>query len=312
MHVLNVTPQSKPPLEAQRWVESILGRPLMAINVMLGSTSAAVYHLIAEGGNEYVLRLFTSKSWLQSEPDLAKHEAFTLIEALAANILTPELIGFDETGQDTVFPAVLMTKLAGSVELQPFDIDLWVEQLAESLFEIHSLDIGDGFAWHYKHWYLPQELQVPSWSRKPKAFRQLVEFLQDPSPKLPTVFLHRDYHPTNVLWENGKISGVVDWVNGCVGPAMVDVSHCRLNLVGLYGVDVADKFLRAWLNLAGPNSYSLWWDINGLANGGVFEEPISVYRGWADFGKSDITVEQLAFRMDQYIEALAAEIMLNP
>ncbi|WP_081412680.1 phosphotransferase [Fictibacillus gelatini] len=26
-------------------------------------------------------------------------------------------------------------------------------------------------------------------------------------------FIHRDYHPCNVLWEDGRLTGVVDWVN---------------------------------------------------------------------------------------------------
>ena len=56
-------------------------------------------------------------------------------------------------------------------------------------------------------------------------------------PRTTPRFIHRDYHPANMLWSRGKLSGVVDWINACAGPPQVDVAHCRVNLVRLHGVD---------------------------------------------------------------------------
>jgi Ser/Thr protein kinase RdoA (MazF antagonist) len=44
------------------------------------------------------------------------------------------------------------------------------------------------------------------------------------------VFLHRDYHPGNLLWNDGSLSGIVDWAFSCRGPRGVDVAHTRWNL----------------------------------------------------------------------------------
>lgn len=295
------------PVKALNWVEAIIGQSILTVHILVGSTSADVYHLIAANQSEYVLRLFTLKSWLKNEPDLARHEAFALEAALTGNFASPSLIGFDETGELAGTPAVLMTMLPGNVILEPFNGDLWVKQLAKTLSEIHQIKARD-FSWQYKHWYDPNQLKKPDWTKVPVSFEQLIQYLKKPAPKMPTVFLHRDYHPANLLWQNGKISGVVDWVNACLGPAMVDVSHCRLNLVSLYGVEVADKFLDAWLNLAGEEHYSLWWDVNGLASGWVFTEPISVYGGWADFGKTDLTVEIISSRLDEFVQSLGEKL----
>lgn len=290
-----------------QWVESLIHQPILAADALVGSTSAEVYRLVAADQKAYVLRLFTWKSWLESEPDLARHEAFALQAASPALPCAPRLIGFDETGKNTTVPAVLMTMLPGSVELEPTDIDQWTYALAQTLCDIHQIEMPN-FSWQYKHWYSRNELIVPSWTKVPACFDRLVQLLKTPPPPMPSVFLHRDYHPTNVLWENGKISGVVDWVNACLGPAMVDVGHCRLNLVSLYGVEAADKFLQAWLNLAGDKHNSLWWDVNALADGWAFYEELSVYSGWADFGKTDVTMSLLASRLDEYVESLAVKM----
>src|SRR5258707_1164666 len=86
----------------------------------------------------------------------------------------------------------------------------------------------------------PIELVPPAWSQKPAAWARAIEVLLAGPPPAPAVFIHRDYHPLNVLWQAGAISGVVDWINACRGPAGVDVAHCRTNLAQMYGPAAAD------------------------------------------------------------------------
>lgn len=49
------------------------------------------------------------------------------------------------------------------------------------------------------------------------------DFVREPRPQVKPCFIHRDYHPTNILWVDDKVSGVVDWVNACRGPAGIDI-----------------------------------------------------------------------------------------
>lgn len=291
------------PPNALAWCEHHLGQKIVSVNQLKGSTSAILFDLETDAGEHVVLRLFHLKDWLEMEPDLALHEARVLQRLASSAVASPALIGFDETGAETTHPAVLMGKLDGRVELDPPDLENWLTQLAQTLCQIHQIPT-EGFDWQYKHWFDPQKMIVPEWSHHPKAFEALIEQMRQPAPDMPNVFLHRDYHPTNVLWANGRISGVVDWVNGCVGPAMVDVAHCRLNLVSLYGLEAADYFLDQWLSFAGQDAYSRWWDICGLANGDVFGHELGVYGGWAAFGKNDVTVELLVERLDLFAKSL--------
>ncbi|BCP04912.1 hypothetical protein MINTM019_23680 [Mycobacterium paraintracellulare] len=75
------------------------------------------------------------------------------------------------------------------------------------------------------------------------------------------MFLHRDFHPGNILWQQGKISGLVDWVSSCAGPVQEDIAHFRVNLAMHHGQAVADRFLRHWMHASGQFEYHPTWDL---------------------------------------------------
>ncbi|MGE5291576.1 MAG: phosphotransferase [Micromonosporaceae bacterium] len=62
-----------------------------------------------------------------------------------------------------------------------------------------------------------------------------------------------------MLWRRGRVTGVVDWQSASTGPAVVDVGHCRGNLLP-YGADVAARFTAAWEQITGER-YDPWADI---------------------------------------------------
>ena len=57
-------------------------------------------------------------------------------------------------------------------------------------------------------------------------------------------FIQRDHHAGNVLWSYGRVSGVVDWVEACVGPPAVDFARARLNLAAQMGVPAARRYAK--------------------------------------------------------------------
>jgi aminoglycoside/choline kinase family phosphotransferase len=132
------------------------------------------------------------------------------------------------------------------------------------------------------------------------------QMLAQPAPDAAPCFIHRDYHPTNILFDAGHISGVVDWVNACVGCAAVDLAHCRNNLVCLYGVEAADTFLTSYRTLAAAaDPYHPYWDLNGFAEFfGVLQ--ISVYPPWLEFGMDSLTDTLIQRRADAYLASIFA------
>ena len=85
------------------------------------------------------------------------------------------------------------------------------------------------------------------------------EISQGPAPGLPQVLVHGDFHPSNVLWRRGRVSGVVDWQAARAGPAVTDVAHCRVNLLTL-GAGAAERFTACWQRASG-DTYHPWADV---------------------------------------------------
>ncbi|WP_409293159.1 phosphotransferase family protein [Peribacillus sp. SCS-37] len=284
------------------WIKTSLGADsVQSVLVLTGGTSAEMYKIAvrADGKSmEAVLRLYTDREWLQAEPDLALHEAsaFTAVNDLPFH--TPQLLAFDPSGTFCGCPAVLMTCLKGGVELFPADRSRWLRQLSEVLAAIHSLDPPPDFGWRYYPYYNSESLSVPEWSSCPDLWSRGIAAVRNGQHKGTQGFIHRDFHPVNVMWENGEISGVVDWVNACLGPKQMDLAHCRLNLALLYGVQEADDFLDGYQQLA-PLSYEPFWDLKGLME--ILPEP-AVYRGWTEHGVSGLTDELMRVRADLYIQ----------
>lgn len=54
-----------------------------------------------------------------------------------------------------------------------------------------------------------------------------------------------------MLWSEGRISGIVDWVETSLGPAWLDVAHCCTNIALVHGNQAADLFAAAYTRRTG-------------------------------------------------------------
>jgi len=293
--------------EIKEWVRSVVGSGtrLLTCRRLPGSTSATLYRLkLLRGGRllTCVLRLFTLSEWLAIEPDIPEHEAAALEKVSAAGLPVPHLLGVDPRGAACGLPALLMTSLPGNVDLLPENIESWLRQQAEFLLRLHAIDPGD-FAWDYRPYYRPADLSVPGWSSKPQLWKKAIGIVNSPSPTTPMRFIHRDYHPVNLLWRRGRLSGVVDWVNSCRGPAGVDVAWARHNLAAMYGPPMADRWLEVCKDVMGSTwDYDPFWDIQTLLEV-LLGEP-GVYEPWLDFGLTHLTEDLVTKRIEDYLASL--------
>jgi aminoglycoside phosphotransferase (APT) family kinase protein len=65
-----------------------------------------------------------------------------------------------------------------------------------------------------------------------------------PSAALPAAICHGDFHPLNILAQDGKVTGVIDWVNIVVAPAEMDVGSAIANIATVpFGVPRPLKFV---------------------------------------------------------------------
>jgi len=283
------------------WLRSALGSGVKAASVEVapGATSSSVYFVEAERADRYVLRLLTDSEWLADEPDLAEHEAAVLVHARRAGLPAPELVAWD-SGSSLHPPAVLMTRLPGHVELRPTDLRLFAARLARELVQVHACSLPE-FSWRYQSWTHRDTLVPPVWSSDQSLWSRAIDHVAGDPPGEPSVFLHRDYHPVNVLWQESQLTGIVDWVNGCIGPAGVDLAHCRLNLLFMYGVEAAELFLTAYRECVPAYRHDPYWDIDALL--GSLPNP-EYYRPWREFGLPPVDQKMLRERSDDYLRLL--------
>ncbi|MEK5036699.1 phosphotransferase family protein [Sporosarcina sp. FSL K6-3457] len=287
--------------EAKNWIERETGIAVQSMKRLPGSTSSILYEVLSETST-VVLRQFNNAEWLIEEPDVVQHEAASLRKASESGLPAPSLIAFDETGEVSGLPSILMTKVEGQVELLPSDFTKWTDGLAKMLAAIHRVEAND-FAWKYASYTHPDAVQLPEWTKKPIVWQVAFEQLQGEIPAFRETFIHRDFHPTNVLWLGDEVSGVVDWPNACRGPAGIDVGHCRVNLTLLYGVEVADLFLAAYEKHAGSSfTYDSYWDIVSAFD--FLDGPPTVYSGWAAFGVIGLMDAMMEERMDAFVGSL--------
>lgn len=307
---LDQIPSPRPPAEALRWVADAVGRGARVTSVrrLRGATSSALHAIDvtdAQGGrHSLVLRRFPHSRWLAREPDLAEREARVLALLRDTDIPAPELVAVDPAGKACDVPAVLMTRLPGRVELAPKNMDAWLTSLAAALPSIHAVTAPPSVQ-PYRPYHTVDELEAPAWSHQKEAWARALDILVGPAPDDATVFIHRDYHPTNVLWARGRISGVIDWTNASRGPAGIDAGHCRRNLASLHGVVVADRFLSIYESITASGAHHPYWDLITLVD--CLPEP-GVYSGWTDHGVRGLTTELVRARLDDYISTVVGRL----
>ncbi len=257
--------RSRPPERALSWAARQLGAPIVSARALCGGMSSAVHQLTVAGTDAgpgrsvVVLRRYVRPELNAEEPDLAEREARALQVAAGIALATPELLAVDPNGADAGVPSVLMSCLSGRVDWRPAELERWLGRLAELLPPIHGVDLPPPGVLPAYTPYRPDSDAPPALSSGPRVWERAVELAHGPPPDDRPVVVHRDFHPGNVLWRRGKVSGLVDWQAASVGPGSVDVGHCRVNLLR-FGLDAAEAFTRHRERLTGP-TYDPWADV---------------------------------------------------
>ncbi|TVP93213.1 phosphotransferase family protein [Alkalibacterium sp.] len=301
--------------QTQKWVEDQLEGKILSWAPMPGGMSSQISLLKIKKKNsinEVVLREYTDTQWLKTAPSIAFQEAENLKQAEQVSLSTPICLAVDGHATQTTWPSLLMSHLKGSVELRPEDFNHWLDQLAKALFMIHQIN-APSIKHHYFPYFDSSQPVKADWSSVPEKWEKAFKILkQQKRPDFLPTFIHRDFHPTNVLFEKGEVSAVVDWPNACIGPREIDIAHCRWNLAMLYGQKAANDFLKAYLAMDKHFTYDYYWDLEALGN--VFsEERPEVYGGWQVFGNTNITQADMIERMDVFLmNALEKQLKFQP
>jgi Ser/Thr protein kinase RdoA (MazF antagonist) len=123
-----------------------------------------------------------------------------------------------------------------------------------------------------------------------------------------TGMVHGDLWHGNTLWDaDGRLTAVLDWDCGGVGPAGIDLGSLRCDAAWCHGLQAADDILRGWEAEAGrPASDIPYWDVVA-----ALASPPDM--GWfpasmAAQGRPDLTREVMLERRDAFLAAALSRL----
>lgn len=256
------------PEAARAWIRDELGAGtrIVSIHPRSGGTSSAVHAVTVEDRagtrQQLVLRRYVRSDWLEQEPDLAEHEGRVLTLLESTPVDAPRLVAVDATGARCDVPAVLMTRLPGRIRWSPRAIDPRMDALVDAMLTIHAVPVPDGVTIRAFRPYLDGEhLEPPTDTSQRAAWERAIEVHAGPPPSTERAFIHRDFHPGNVLWTGDRLSGVVDWCSASIGVPEVDLAHCRLNLTRDLDDERAERLSAGYGARSGRGEMHPYWDL---------------------------------------------------
>ncbi|MFJ3623741.1 alpha/beta fold hydrolase [Streptomyces iakyrus] len=269
---------------------------------LTGGWSAQMRRLTLDDGTELALRTFVKPFFRRHAPGLLAREAEILtLLAEQEGVPAAELIGVDATGEHCDHPSLLMSVLPGRVRVDEEDVGPRVDLLAGQLARIHRI-VPRERPRAYQAWTSPAAV--------PAGWERAVDVIRRDPPPYEGCFLHRDFHPGNVLFTGSgaglRISGVVDWVETSWGPADLDVAHCSTALALLFGPEYGLGFRERYEALGGRRladgpGHLYWRLLDALA---YVPDAAKLAGPWRELGRTDLTPRVLGERLEAYVEGL--------
>lgn len=240
---------------ALAWAGSVVGSPVATSDALDGGLTSTMLAVRHDSGGETVLRLMTEEPWRTHGTELTTRERDAQAALVDTAVPGPTSLGLDAEGAAAGVAAHLMTRLPG-VPLTQVD-DQALAAMADQLAVIHAVQPAEPFR-TFQSWAWEAKWVVPAWTHHPDSWRQAFEVLAGPAPSYEPTFLHRDFSHRNLLWADGAITGVVDWVETSTGPAWLDAGHAATNLAVAYGVEPARRFLELYAARAEEPVHAHW------------------------------------------------------
>lgn len=296
------------------WVSRHLevGERMVRIEVLHGGITAEMRRLTIgtrDGGTrDLVLRSYVNVGHAE---DSLNNEAAALTLLTETGVQAPALVAVDPTAAQCEYPSLLMTHLAGRTVLDDEGLETRVPLLAGQLVAIHALRPAERPP-EYGTLTTADTVVTPK-GADAAAWAAAIDVIRKPAPPYKGRFLHRDFHPGNVLFDvpparpaGARITGVVDWAGTSWGPADLDVAHCAINLALLHGpawgLRLAQAYEEAGGVLAAAAGERLYWLVrDALA---ASEEVQQVSQPWREAGRIELTTRAVEERLDAYVTVL--------
>lgn len=192
---------------------------------------------------------------LRADPQIVEHEFRLLQIAQTAGIPVPTPYYADRLGEIAGSPALVIDFIEGAPDFAPLDGKNTVAPLATHLAAIHRIDGTDealAFLPRQSETYAKRIAVRPTVvddSLLESDVRVVLERIWAPPQQNPTVLLHGDYWPGNMLWRDGHLTAIIDWEDAAVGDPLADVANARMEFFIAFGQDAMVHFTETYQSL---------------------------------------------------------------
>jgi aminoglycoside phosphotransferase (APT) family kinase protein len=204
----------------------------------------------------------------------------------------------DDSGSHFGSPGMVIEYVEGSTDLNPIDLEGYLEQFVHLLVRIHQsglraeeLLLPETERLGFKRFSADTSPQADPFFQVDRIWAALKAHADRPSIN-QAVLLHGDYWPGNILWREGSLVAVIDWEESVMGDPLHDVSISRLDLWWAFGPDAARTFTRRYFELNPVDRTRLpLWDLQTALR------PVTNLEEWAASyppqGRPDVTVDHM-------------------
>ena len=217
-------------------------------------------------------------------PEVAADEARLLALLAGEGLPVPRVHLLDRSGEILPTPYLVIDFLPGDWLAPPASLEARTHPPADALARIHAFAAEDprlAFLRRRDPLCRAELAQAQAPAEDRTLERRLRTALAEREP-LPAggrpCLLHGDFWPGNWLWQDGRLSALLDWEDAGLGDPLIDLAQARLELVWAWGGAAAERFtaryaaLRPFAAGALP-AYDLWASLRALLRYGDWGLP---------------------------------------
>jgi aminoglycoside phosphotransferase (APT) family kinase protein len=223
-----------------------------------GGVSAEMTAFEIEDADGHISRMIfrqPSKQTLERNLNAAEDEFKVLQLTRSLGLAAPVAYYLDQSRTNFPTPYLVIEYIDGKPVFAPDPGADFIFQLAKHLAKIHSSDYSNQDI----SFLSKQENKCVELSRKQLANidpslddGRIGGALEEVSPlpqRNPTVFLHGDYWPGNILWRDDTLVAVIDWEDAKLGDPLIDFAVSRLDILTIFGIDALQSFTHYYQSL---------------------------------------------------------------
>ena len=236
-------------------------------------------------------------------------DEYKLLEILKElKLAVPPPVYLDAHGEFFTEPCMVLEFMDGDTNFSPDDLGDYLMQMASHLSLIHKL----GCTSHDFSFLPPVNDHVAQLiaARGGKVVEATLAYLDDimevlenvwpPVQRNSDVLLHGDYWPGNIICQDDKITGIIDWEAAKTGDPLADLAVSRMEVLWAFGREAMEQFTDHYVRISNPEITALpYWDLYTALR------HVNAFAGWAaDHPNENHMRDGLRYMVDQAMKQL--------